>query len=335
VGQSYLFRVTQLRRGGEEAVLSRRALLEEERQEEAKAVRATLVEGHFTQGRVAAVTDFGAFVELGAGVRGMVHISELSHARVGRVEDAVNVGDSVRVKVLRLDESGHRISLSIRQATEDPWLLAKRSFQEGQVVPGTILRIADFGAFIELAPGIEALAPASEFPPTSQGLGELLAIGGVGQWQVRSIDESRRRISVGPPPSADGMAALAPGQELSGKVQRIEKFGVFVWLGPGRTGLMPRAYSGARPADDLARRFQVGQDVEVAVIELSPDGRRIRLARKGVEAKPREVELKAPARPPAKPAVPPRESAAEAPSSFGTTLADKLRAALARIEERG
>lgn len=332
VGQTYLFRVTQLRQGGEEAVLSRRALLEEDREEEAKAVRATLVEGHLTQGRVATVTDFGAFVDLGAGVRGMVHISELSHSRVARVEEAVKVGDAVRVKVLRLDSTGSRISLSIRQAQEDPWLKARQEFRTGQVYRGITRRLADFGAFIELTPGVEALAPASEFPPSAKGWAAELAIGATQEWLVLSLDDAKRRISVTLPAPEASLGLLEPGMELKGKVQRVEKFGVFVWLAPGRTGLMPRALSGARVGEDLARHFQVGQEIDVSVVELTADGRRIRLARKGLQVQPRGAERKMePKR--VKPPEPARgPQAAEQPSSFGTILAEKLLAALERGE---
>ena len=168
VGQHYLFRITQVRGGGDDFVLSRRAVLEEGLREEASAVRATLIEGAVMQGRVVGTTDFGAFVDLGAGVTGLVHISELSHARIARAQDAVSVGDSIAVKILKLDEQDGRISLSARQTRQDPWASVDERFQAGKTYSGTVKRIASFGAFVELAPEIEALAPASEFPPSRQ-----------------------------------------------------------------------------------------------------------------------------------------------------------------------
>jgi small subunit ribosomal protein S1 len=313
VDKTYLFKITQLRRGGEDVVLSRRAVLEEDRAEEAKAVRATLIEGAVMQGHV-----------VGAGVLGLAHISELSHQHIRSVDEAVKEGDTVRVRVLKLKESG-RISLSIRRAEEDPWADVERKFEVGKVYAGTVRRVADFGAFVELAPGVEALAPASEFPPTTGGWKDGLEVGTEHQWQVLSVDPKARRVSVTPPGDAAASEPLAVGAELEGQVQRIERYGVFVWLGPGRVGLMPRAMTGAPEGADLRRRFRIGDRVDVSVVEIDEGGRRIRLVRKGV--KPQAQAERAPAREPEPPAP------TEAPESFGTSLADKLRAALGQNDE--
>jgi small subunit ribosomal protein S1 len=326
IGKTYTFKITQLRRGGEDVVLSRRAVLEEERGEEAKAVRATLIEGAVMQGHVVGTAPFGAFVDLGAGVLGLVHISELSHKRIQSVEDAVAVGDTVRVRVLKLKESG-RISLSIRRAEEDPWTDVDSRFEVGKVYPGTVQRLAGFGAFVELAPGIEALAPASEFPPASQGWSDGLEVGSERDWHVLSVDAKARRVSVTLPGEAVPPEKLDEGAELKGQVQRIERYGVFVWLGPGLVGLMPRAMTGLREGDDLRHRFRVGDSVEVTVVEIGEGGRRVRLARKGARIE-REGERRQPRQPPQE------RSEQEPPSSFGTSLADKLRAALERKDER-
>jgi small subunit ribosomal protein S1 len=327
VGKSYMFRITQVRRGGEDIVLSRRSVLEEGRAEEAKAVRATLVEGALTLGRVAGTAPFGAFVDLGAGVLGLVHISELAHRRVTDVAGAVEVGDTVRVKILKLDEGSGRISLSIRQAERDPWTAVTKKFRAGEVHPGKITRIADFGAFVELVPGVEALAPASEFPPSAEGWNHGLAVGESRAWYVLSVEPKKRRASV--TPTGGATLPLPPLEEKSeheGRVQRVEKYGVFVWLGPGRVGLMPRAYSGAGEGTDLRRRFPLGSPVEVSVVEISEEGRRIRLARKGVRVQPGEGQDDVPDRPRREEKPP----AQEPPAVFGTSLAEKLKAALNR-----
>jgi small subunit ribosomal protein S1 len=326
IGKTYTFKITQLRRGGEDIVLSRRAVLEEDRAEEAKAVRATLIEGAVMQGHVVGTAAFGAFIDLGAGVLGLAHISELSHQRVKSVDDAVKVGDTVRVRILKLKESG-RISLSIRRAEDDPWADVESRFEVGGVYPGTVQRVADFGAFVELAPGVEALAPASEFPPTAGGWKQGLEAGTQRQWHVLSVDAKARRVSVTPPGEAAAADPLTVGLELAGQVQRVERYGVFVWLAPGRVGLMPRAMTGAPEGADLRRRFRIGDRVEVTVVEIDEDGRRIRLTKKGV--KPRSEHTNgAP--------VPEPEATSsqdEAPASFGTSLADKLRAALGQNDE--
>ena len=346
VGKTYRFRVTQVRHGGADVVVSRRTVLLAERIEEAKAVRATLLEGAITSGRVAGTAEFGAFVDLGAGVMGLVHVSELAHHRVVRVEDAVRVGDVVAVKVLKLHEDGRRISLSVREAVGDPWSTVAEQFRPGNVYPGTIRRIADFGAFVELAPGVEALAPASEFPPSRGGWRSDLATDKSVDWLVLATDPEHRRITLTVP--ADGLGFESPppevGSTLRGRVQRIESFGVFVWLGPGRTGLVPAALSGVPRGTDLVRRYTIGDEVEVEVVEVDAEGRRIRLGRKGVRAaEPRESRPTPPpvrANEPARERRPERASARETTPSertapplgtvtFGTSLADKLRAALA------
>jgi small subunit ribosomal protein S1 len=336
VGRSLLFRVTQLRRGGEDVVVSRRVLLEEERAEEAKAVRATLVEGLVTQGHVAGLADFGAFVDLGAGVMGLVHVSELSHSRVSRVDAAVKVGDLVQVKLLKVDDASGRISLSLRQAQNDPWRGAAERFKVGQIVQGTPQRMTRFGAFVELAPGVEALAPASEFPPSATPWRDRLEPDKPCDWLILSMDAEKRRISLTPP--VDGfdpaqLKSLAAGSAVKGKIQRIEKFGVFVWLGPGCVGLMPNMWTGTARGTDLHTRFPIGDDIEVQIVEVDLDARRIRVANKGVRIDATPVNSKPQARAPRRktprsPARPPSASVSDDGNGFGSLLADKLKAAL-------
>jgi len=327
VGQTYSFRITQIRRGGDDVVVSRRVLLEESRVEEAKAVRATLIEGAVMQGRVVGTAPFGAFVDLGAGVQGLVHISELAHQHVVAADQAVHAGDSVRVRILKLQDSG-KISLSIRQAEPDPWDGIEQRVVPGTLVPGAVSRQAAFGVFVELAPGIEALAPASEMPPGDWR--EQLPVGTNRSWWVLSVDPRQRRVSV--TPSGDAvppLPELTVGATLSGRVQRFERHGLMIWLGPGRIGLLPHDPGPA----DRRRGVAVGQAIEVTVVELAADGHRIRLARPGAEpaaARPAAEPAAAPPprREPRKAPAPPPP--AEPPPTFGTSLADKLRDALAR-----
>ncbi len=326
VGQTYMFRVIQVRRGGEDVVLSRRAVLEEERLDEAKAVRATLVPGSIRQGHVVGMAEFGAFVDLGAGVRGLVHLSELAHGRTARVEDVVKLGDTVQVKVLKLDEAAGRISLSLKQALPDPWDDVATRFAAGSVHPGELRRVTDAGAVVELAPGIEALAPAGEFPPSARGFRAALEPAPT-RWLVLAVDAPARRITLTLPgdPSAP---AIEAGAEVEGAIQRIERYGLFVWLAPGRVGLLQREWLGIPQVAELQRRFAVGDRIPVRVLEVGDGGQRIRLARQGVEARaeppPRAGKRREePERPAPRPAAP-------QPESSGTLLGDKLRAALGR-----
>jgi small subunit ribosomal protein S1 len=335
VGTIQLFRITQLRRGGDDVVVSRRAVIEAERRDEASAVRATLIAGAVMLGRVSGLAKFGAFVDLGAGVTGLVHITELSHGRINRVDQAVHVGEAVRVKILELQDGNDRISLSIRQASEDPWAAVAETYEVGSVYAGKVLRLADFGAFVELSPGVEALAPASEFPPSCEGWKDGLTIGSGHPWRVLKVDTERRRISL--MPGGDGEAAplpeLAPGVELNGKVQRIERFGVFVWLGPGRVGLMPNVLTGTPPGTDLERRFPIATEVEVEVVGIDDRGR-IRLAKKGAARQaPRNGDGGSTRRERPQRRAPRTDRVPEAPISnstegFGSLLADKLKDAL-------
>lgn len=332
IGQSLAFRITQVRRGGDDVVVSRRALLQAERAEEASAVRAALVDGQVIQGCVVSTAAFGAFVDLGAGVQGLVHLSELSHQRVAKVEDAVSVGSTVTVKILKIEQKGNRISLSIRQAMPDPWSEVVQRFPVGSSHGGRVQRLADFGAFVELTEGVEALAPASELPPTRMSWQESVPVGQEQQWLVLSVEKDRRRISLTlAGEEGSELAALEVGKEVTGKVQRTERFGVFVWLGPGRVALMPSMWSGTSRGADLSRNFTVGDSIEVQVVEIADDGKRIRVARKGVstEAQQREPRSKRKERREPRSSGPvemPPPSADD--GSFGSLLADKLKAAL-------
>ncbi len=292
------------------------------------------------QGRVVSVAQFGAFIDLGAGVLGLAHISELAYGHVRSVAEAVKVGDTVPVRVLKLKESG-RVSLSVRRAQEDPWADIEQRFEVGKSYSGTVQRVADFGAFVELAPGVEALAPASEFPPAAGGWSDGLEVGSTLEWCVLSVTPKERRISIANPgEGAVSTEAVVEGAELRGRVQRVERYGVFVWLCPGRVGLMPRAMTGEREGVDLRRSFPIGEGVEVNVVEIDEPGRRIRLCKKGVEVRaetsPERSEKpesfnrsgRGARRPPRGSAPEPEE-----PQSFGTSLADKLRAALGQGDQ--
>ncbi|HEX4823670.1 MAG TPA: S1 RNA-binding domain-containing protein [Candidatus Polarisedimenticolaceae bacterium] len=361
VGKTHAFKILQLRRGGEDVVLSRRALLEADHEEEMKSVRATLIEGAVMTGRVARLTEFGAFVDLGAGVTGLVHLTELAHGRVVRASDIVALGDRVPVKIIKLDEASGKISLSIKQAITDPWDSVPTLFEVGKVYPGKVKRFADFGAFVELRRGIEALAPAREFPPSTGSWREGLEIDAPSEWVVIALDLPRRRITV--LPGGEEVAALlaselAPGAKTTGKVVKAEVFGIFVWLGPGRVGMVPRVWSGAGEGAGFESRFVPGSDLPVEVVDVQEGGRRIRLSVQGVDRdaadaaraaaqKPRAERAEGPERQrDRRPVRPERRPPADRPrrneeprpaaassdpgAGFGSHLGEALRAALKR-----
>ncbi len=198
VGRAYTFRIVEYREGGRNIVVSRRAILEEEQQARADEVRRAIVPGAVLGGRVVSVPAFGAFVDLGGGVQGLVHISEMGWSRATDASTVLSPGDEVRVKVLRVDEATRKIALSLKQATEDPWTTVPDRYQVGQVHAGRVTRVAQFGAFVELEPGVEALAHASTFAPTGRqdAWSQLVPVGTTAAFEILSIDPGTKRIGV-------------------------------------------------------------------------------------------------------------------------------------------
>jgi small subunit ribosomal protein S1 len=161
-GRTYRFLIIEYKEGGRNLVVSRRALLEEEQKANAAEVRKSIVEGAIVTGKVASVRDFGAFIELGGGVQGLLHVSEMGWSRVSNPSQLLNPGDEITVKVLRVDEDRQKISLGLKQLLDDPWAKAGDTYQPGQLRKGRVTRVADFGVFVELEPGIQGLVPMNE-----------------------------------------------------------------------------------------------------------------------------------------------------------------------------
>jgi len=197
-GRVYAFRITEYRDGGRSIVVSRRAILEDEQRARAAEVRQTIVPGAVITGRVASVREFGAFVDLGAGIQGLLHVSEMGWSRVTDPSTFLKPGEEIQVKVLRVDEDGHRISLGLKQLGPDPWSAVESTYSVGDVVQGRVVRLTDFGAFVELAPGVEALAHVSTFPPAGQSNSwtRLVPVGSTSPFEIVTIDSSKRRMGV-------------------------------------------------------------------------------------------------------------------------------------------
>ena len=326
-GRVYDFRIIEYKERGRNLVVSRRALLEDEQRARAAEVRGSIVAGAIMSGRVASVRDFGAFIDLGGGVQGLLHVSEMGWSRVADASQVVKPGQEITVKILRVDDDKQKISLGLKQLTADPWSRVRETYEVGQVRTGRVTRVAEFGAFVELEPGVEALAHASTFPPTGRSAGWTTAVppGTTAAFEILSIDAEKKRIGVAVVPEGSARATamassqpeIAPGARLAGKVERHEKFGVFVFLAPGRTGLIPMSETGVARDGDIARAFPIGARVEVVVLEVDDSGRRIRLSAKAVQEALEAEELRQYSA---------RADAAPA-EGFGS-LADKLRGAL-------
>jgi small subunit ribosomal protein S1 len=327
-GRVYQFRIIEYKDGGRNLVVSRRALLEQQQQASAAEARRSIVVGAVLKGRVISVRDFGAFIDLGGGVQGLLHVSEMGWSRVSDTSQVVTPGEEITVKVLRFDDDKQKISLGLKQLTDDPWSSVHETYAVGQVRTGRVTRVAEFGAFVELEPGVEALAHASTFAPTgrSQGWSSQVAPGTTATFEILSIDLEKKRIGVALLPEGSARAGLrtsstldiVPGARLTGKVERHEKFGVFVFLAPGRTGLIPMSETGVAKEADIGRAFPIGGDVEVQVLEVDESGRRIRLSVKAILDAREADEVRE------------YTERADSPAAGFGSLADKLRDALKR-----
>jgi small subunit ribosomal protein S1 len=227
LGRVYSFRILEYKEGGRNVILSRRAILEEEQRERAVEIRKSIAVGDVITGRVASVREFGAFVELGAGVQGLLHVSEMGWSRVDSSE-VVAPGEEVTVKVLRVEDGGQKIALGLKQLTEDPWSTVKDRYEVGTIHQGRVTRLAEFGAFVELEPGVEGLAHASTFPP-SAGSGKKkraksVAVGQTGAFQILAIDLEKKRIGVAlVPESAARPGASGESQDAPEAREHIDE----------------------------------------------------------------------------------------------------------------
>ena len=298
VGRVLDFRVTRYEENGRNIVVSRRQILEQQAAKAAEETRKKIVVDAVLPGTVSSLADFGAFVDLG-GIQGLVPMSELSHARVGRAADRLRVGEAVTVKVIRLDEAKGKITLSLKALEGDPWLAVAGRLRERQVVRGRAVRAAEFGVFVELLPGVDGLLHASEIPRHRQAeLREAVAANAEIAVMILTLDAGKRRIGLALAP--EGVAVgeqlasmVAVGAVLMGIVERVEPFGVFVRLGPGQTGLVPTAELGTQRGADHRKMFAAGSALKVMVLAIEDSGRRIRLSHEKALAQEEQAETQA------------------------------------------
>ncbi|MFZ7126121.1 MAG: 30S ribosomal protein S1 [Desulfobacterales bacterium] len=285
VGQTHRFLVTQLDERGRNIVLSRRKLLEAEREEQRKETLASLAEGDIREGTVVKLMPYGAFVEIGPGLEGMVHISELSWSRVEKPEQVCREGETLAVKVLKIESGGKRISLSARQVETDPWETVAERFQPGQAVGGKVTRLAGFGAFVEIAPGIEGLVHLSEMSYVKRVIkpDEIVSPGQTVTVVIKDIDTASRRVSLslkeaeGDPWSVVE-EAFPIGKRVEGKIERKDKYGLFVGLQPGVTGLLPRSKFSESADPQALDKLRPGDAIQVVVENVNRQDRRISLS---------------------------------------------------------
>lgn len=293
IGKKFPFRIVEFKDNGRNLVVSRRALLDEERRKQADEVLKTLVVGSKVHGEVTSLKDYGAFVDLG-GVEGLVHLSEIAHGHVHKPSSKLKVGDQVMTVVLKIEEGkdGHKkISLSMKALLNDPWDGAIEQIKVGEKIRGKVARIQTFGAFVEVLPGVDGLIHISNMVSGGRVKDprEVLKEGDEVEATVITTDWDKRRIGLSLVKTRQELASeLKQNQVFEGTVDRIESFGLFVKLPTGARGLVPAAESGTQRGSDLSKSFKDGQKVKVAVLESDKKSGRIRLSiRAAVEAEER------------------------------------------------
>lgn len=277
----FMFHVMEIQQNGRRVVVSRQGVIRKEREAAAAKVRENVKVGAELQGRVSSITDFGAFVDLGGGVEGLVHVSELSRRRVEHAKELVKVGETVKVAVLKVEKNGKRISLSMKKLEQDPWDALPDTLQPGSEFEGKVMRKSDFGLFIEVLPGVEGLAHTSRLAIGTNLADAAYEPGSPVKGWVQEVDKKRRRLSLSLREIATtnpwkGISDRYPeGQMVQGKVEKLTNFGVFIELEPGLTGLL--AFAQLNGPGNPKRAYQVGREVSVRVLSVDRDKKRISL----------------------------------------------------------
>ncbi|CAM2066320.1 S1 RNA-binding domain-containing protein [Sulfidibacter corallicola] len=276
IGQTYEFKIIEFDESSENVVVSRRALIEERREEKIRETRKKLIPGSVLQGRVRDIQSFGAFVDLG-GLTGLVHISQLSHQNVARVEDVLEVGQEVEVKLLetRIDNAGkERISLSIKALLPDPW--DTLAFEIGQTVTGEVVRISNFGVFINVAPAIDGLLPLRFMKQSGRSVDlDSFEVGQKLEVEVVDINTQDRKIALGLPGWNEEMrSSLKPGDELRAEVIKVIPAGVLVQgLDDPARGLIPKRTLKHTSMKQIVDQFPPQSQHDVILEEIDDRGR--------------------------------------------------------------
>jgi small subunit ribosomal protein S1 len=287
------FKVIKLDRKRNNVVLSRRAVVEASMGEERAKLMHTLKEGSVVQGVVKNITEYGAFVDLG-GIDGLLHITDMAWRRVRHPSEVVQAGQEITAKILKFDTEKNRVSLGLKQMGDDPWMGVNRRYPQGTRMFGKITNIADYGAFVELEPGIEGLVHVSEMDWTNKNVApsKIVALGDEVEVMVLEIDEDKRRISLGMKqckanPWQEFAQNTKRGDRVKGPIKSITDFGVFVGLAAGIDGLVHLSdLSWNESGETAVREYKKGQEVEALVLAVDVDRERISLGIKQLDSDP-------------------------------------------------
>jgi len=295
LGQIIRAKVIKLNRRRGNVVLSRRAVLEEEREEKRKHTLSVLSEGMVLTGAVKNITDYGAFIDLG-GIDGLLHVTDMSWGRVGHPSEIFQIGDQVEVVVLHFDRETGRVSLGYKQKSSDPWAIVDARFPVGAKVQGRVVSLTNYGAFIELEPGVEGLVHVSEMSWTRRVRhpSKIVNVGDTVDVLVLDVNKATKRISLGMKQvEADPWATIderyKPGERVEGKVRNLTDFGAFVELEPGVDGLLHISdMSWTRNIGHPSELLKKGQPIETQILNVDKDNKRISLGIKQIQPDPWE-----------------------------------------------
>ncbi|MBS0229775.1 MAG: 30S ribosomal protein S1 [Proteobacteria bacterium] len=292
-GKELEFKLIKLDRKRNNVVVSRRAVVETEHSEEREQLLEKLVEGAVLKGVVKNLTDYGAFVDLG-GIDGLLHITDMAWKRVRHPSEVVEVGQELDVRVLKYDRERNRVSLGLKQMGEDPWDNIARRYPSNSRVFGKVSNVTDYGAFVEIEPGVEGLVHVSEMDWTNKNVNpaKVVQVGDEVEVMVLDVDEERRRISLGikqvtSNPWETFAAIHKKNDKVSGQIKSITDFGIFIGLDGGIDGLIHLSdMSWNSTGEEIARNYKKGDTLEAVVLAVDPERERISLGVKQMEQDP-------------------------------------------------
>ncbi len=289
------FQILKMDRARGNIVVSRRAVLEESRAEARSELISNLSEGQVLEGSVKNITDYGAFIDLG-GVDGLLHVTDISWKRVSHPSEALEVGQKLKVQVIRFNPDTQRISLGLKQLEEDPWKDVASKYSEKSNFDGHVTNITDYGAFIELEEGVEGLAHVSDISWTRKGVhpSQLVSVGQKVEVKVLGVDLEKRRIALGVKqciinPWEQLKDQFEIGSESEGEIKNITEFGLFVGLTDEIDGMVHMSdLSWTESGDDAIKHFKKGEKIKVKIINIDPEKERVVLGVKQLENDPFE-----------------------------------------------
>ena len=287
------FQILKMDRRRGNIVVSRRSVLEETRAEQRADIVARLAEGQVIDGLVKNITDYGAFIDLG-GIDGLLHVTDMAWRRVNHPSEILNVGDTVKVQIIRINSDTQRISLGMKQLQSDPWASIEAKYPVGSKFTGNVTNIADYGAFVELEPGVEGLIHVSEMSWTKKNThpGKIVATSQQVEVQVLEVDANKRRISLGLKQTQDNpwdafLAAHPKGSVIEGPIRNITEFGLFIGLDGGVDGMVHLSdLDWSKAGEEVIKDYKKGDTVKAQVLDVDGAKERISLGIKQLSGDP-------------------------------------------------